>query len=189
MRARLVAGDTAPDAAVLDPDGGQTRLASLWPAGPTALLFVRHFGCPYCQIALRELAAERAALASLGAQVVAVAIGEPVHAATFGRKVAPGVTLFVSPDTSAHRAFGLRRGRPWEVVNVRTVIRGTQLAARGILPRPPTGDPFLLPGTFVVDRTGRITYARYAADVSDNPDWTALHRAVAAAATGAATDG
>lgn len=182
MGARLVPGDAAPDAVVLDPDGGAVRLAALWPAGPTALLFIRHFGCPYCQIALRELAAERSTLASLGAQVVAVAIGEPVHAATFGRKVAPGVTLFVSPDTAAHRAYGLRRGRPWEVVNVRTVVRGTQLAARGILPRVPTGDPFLLPGTFVIDRTGRVTYARYAADVSDNPDWTALRAAVTAAA-------
>ncbi len=166
---------------MLDPDGAAVALASLWPAGPTALLFIRHFGCPYCQIALRELAAERAGLEALGAQVVAVAIGEPVHAATFGRKQAPGVALYVSPDTAAHRAFGLRRGLPWEVVNPRTVARGTRLAAQGILPRVPTGDPFLLPGTFVVDRAGRVAYARYAADVSDNPDWAELRAAVAAA--------
>lgn len=182
MRARLTRGDPAPDVTVLDPDGRIVRLADGWRAGPTALLFIRHFGCPYCQIALRELAREQAAIEALGARVVAVAIGEPEHALRFGRKAAPNVDLVVSPDTSAHRAFGMRRALPWEFAHPRAVVRGVQLAARGILPGMPTGDPFLLPGTFVVDRAGRVVYARYAADVSDNPDWDALRAAVAAAA-------
>ncbi|MCC7019852.1 MAG: AhpC/TSA family protein [Ardenticatenales bacterium] len=181
MRARLGPGDPAPDVTVLDAEGGLVRLADRWPDGPTALLFIRHFGCPYCQIALRELAAERPALEALGARVVAVAIGEPEHAVRFGRKAAPGVDVLVSPDTSAHRAFGMRRALPWEFVHPRAVARGVRLAAQGILPRVPTGDPFLLPGTFVIDRAGRVRYARYAADVSDNPDWGALRAAVAAA--------
>ncbi|MFN8423802.1 MAG: hypothetical protein U0470_10635 [Anaerolineae bacterium] len=66
-------------------------------------------------------------------------------------------------------------------MNPATVTRGFALAAAGILPRVPTGDPFLLPGTFVVDRAGRRGDARYAADVSDNPDWGALRAALAAA--------
>lgn len=181
--ARLSAGDAAPDAVVYGPDGRPIRLGAIWADGPTALLFIRHFGCPYCQIALRELATEQAAFEADGGRVVAVAIGQPEHIERFGRPVAPGATLYVGRGTQAHRRFGLRRALPWQLVNPATVTRGFALAAAGILPRVPTGDPFLLPGTFVVDRAGRVAYARYAADVSDNPDWGAL-RAALAAATG-----
>jgi hypothetical protein len=41
---RLHPGDHAPDDAVLDLDSHPVRLASLWPAGPTLLVFLRHFG-------------------------------------------------------------------------------------------------------------------------------------------------
>ena len=37
-------GQPAPDVAVEGPDGAPTRLSSLWPAGPTLLVFLRHFG-------------------------------------------------------------------------------------------------------------------------------------------------
>jgi hypothetical protein len=41
---RLLPGDQAPDAVVLDLTGSEVHLASLWPHAPLMLNFVRHFG-------------------------------------------------------------------------------------------------------------------------------------------------
>lgn len=42
--AQLQVGDTSPDAIVLDSEGTEIALSSLWSAGPTLLTFLRHFG-------------------------------------------------------------------------------------------------------------------------------------------------
>lgn len=42
--AKLKQGDAAPDATVLDENGREVRLSSLWQDGPVVLVFLRHFG-------------------------------------------------------------------------------------------------------------------------------------------------
>jgi hypothetical protein len=38
-------GDPAPDLSLLDANGAPVDLSALWAAGPTLLLFLRHYGC------------------------------------------------------------------------------------------------------------------------------------------------
>jgi hypothetical protein len=44
VETKLKIGDAAPDADVLDSHGQPISLADVWPAGPTLLTFLRHFG-------------------------------------------------------------------------------------------------------------------------------------------------
>lgn len=41
---RLQPGDSAPAGVALDVNGQPVSLEALWPAGPTLLTFLRHFG-------------------------------------------------------------------------------------------------------------------------------------------------
>jgi len=41
---RLRPGDRAPDGTALTHQGDSVRLSDQWPAGPTFLTFLRHFG-------------------------------------------------------------------------------------------------------------------------------------------------
>jgi peroxiredoxin len=41
---QLSIGSQAPDAVLLDENGNNTALKSLWENGPTLLTFLRHFG-------------------------------------------------------------------------------------------------------------------------------------------------
>ncbi len=42
-------GDAAPDIALRDLGGNEVMLSSAWRVGPAALVFLRYFGCPFCQ--------------------------------------------------------------------------------------------------------------------------------------------
>ena len=53
-------GDIAPDALLMDPDGLDVHLSSMWRSQPAVVVFLRYFGCPFCQaqvVAIRRDAA------------------------------------------------------------------------------------------------------------------------------------
>ena len=50
-------GDPAPDAELVDGAGRTVRLSSAWSERAATIVFIRYFGCPFCQaqmVALRE---------------------------------------------------------------------------------------------------------------------------------------
>lgn len=50
-------GDPAPDSSLLDASGMEARLSFFWQEAPAVLVFLRYFGCPFCQaqvVTLRE---------------------------------------------------------------------------------------------------------------------------------------
>jgi peroxiredoxin len=78
-------------------------------------------------------------------------------------------TCLADPQRSAYRAFALRRGGPAELFGPRVLLRYAQAALKGHLGGVPAGDTRLLPGTFIIDRHGRVRYARYARHAGDHP--------------------
>jgi peroxiredoxin len=107
-----------------------------------------------------------------GAAVALIGLGRPEHAAAFcDRREVPFVCL-TSPDRSAHRAYGLRRGAlndvagpavwiPW----LRNEVTGNPQGRFG------QGDPRQLPGTFVVSTDGVIRFVhrgRRSSDLASN---------------------
>jgi len=42
-------GDPAPDALLTDLERHEVRLSSLWRDRPAVVVFLRYFGCPFCQ--------------------------------------------------------------------------------------------------------------------------------------------
>jgi peroxiredoxin len=105
-----------------------------------------------------------------GAGVVLVGLGRPEQAGEFCRRRAVPFNCLTSPDRSAHRAYGLRRGSlnqvtgpavwaPW----LRNLVTGNAQGRFG------QGDPAQLPGTFLVDTEGRVRYAHRGRRSNDNP--------------------
>lgn len=97
----------------------------------------------------------------LGANVVLIGLGSPGQAKVFCESQDVPFACVVSPDRTAHRAFGLRRGTANQVAGprvwlpwLRNMAAGNrQTAWRG------QGDVATLPGTYVVDSQGVIRYA------------------------------
>ncbi len=113
-----------------------------------------------------------------------IGLGRPDQAAFFCDRAGVPFACMTSPDRSAHRAYGLRRGTlnqvtgprmwgPW----LRNQLSGLHQGRFG------QGDVAQLSGTFVVDAGGVVRYAYRAQRSSDNPPNREVLAAVALAAT------
>lgn len=110
-----------------------------------------------------------------------IGLGRPEQARRFCRRRRIPFVCLTSPARSAHVAFGLPRGSignvagpgvwgPW----LHRTFTGHPQGLFG------QGDPFQLPGTFVVDTSGVIRYAYRGRRSDDNPPNDDVLAAVAA---------
>lgn len=110
-------------------------------------------------------------LRQAGAEVVLISFaqGEPLRA--FARQMDLPFPVLSDPQRQAYRAYGLARGRWWNLIGPRTLwaylgltLRGrlwtwVTLLRRGQLGRGVVNDPYQLGGDFVIDARGTIRFA------------------------------
>jgi len=181
-------GDPAPDPTLSDSTGTPRRLSEFWPAGPTLLLFLRHYGCSCLAERWDALRAELPDLVSAGAQVLAIGQGEPERTAAMVRRRGYPFAVLSDPERRAYEAFGLLQGTPAQLVHDFPWQPGDMDSAERIFLRPRRGteravvdDPWQLPGEFVIDRAGTIVLAHRYQYCEDFPPKTVLLGALAAA--------
>jgi peroxiredoxin len=124
------------------------------------------------------------------ANVVLIGLGSPDQAESFCVRWRLPFACLTSPDRSAHRAYGLRRGTtnqlagpavwlPW----LRNQVTGKPQGRFG------QGDVAQLPGTFVVDTGGIVRYTHVGRRSSDNPPNDEVLAALATLSRGAGSPG
>ena len=113
-----------------------------------------------------------------GAEVVAIFQyrAEPTY--NFCRKRGVPFDCLGDPEREAYHAVGLERGSAKEYVGPQLAKGFLRAARHGALPGRPVGDVAQRPGTFVVSPEGRVLYAHYHKDSSDNPSMSELLAAV-----------
>ena len=181
-------GDRAPDIELRDMLGSPVHLSSLWPSGPTLLLFLRHYGCSCLAERWDSLRDDLPAFEAAGARVVAVGQGEPERTAAMVERRGYPFRVLTDPDRAAYRAFGLLQGTPAQVIhdfawrsNDRETAERVFLEPRRGTERAVVDDPWQLPGEFVIDRAGTIVLAYRYQYCEDFPPKTVLLGAIAAA--------
>ena len=124
-----------------------------------------------------------------GAGLVLIGLGTPEQTGEFCAARGVPFACLTSPDRSAHRSFGLRRGTPDQVAGprvwlpwLRNQVSDRRQGSFG------QGDVAQLPGTFVVDRSGTIRYAHRARHSNDNPPNDDVLKALSEIAAGAPKD-
>lgn len=151
-------GDPAPDATLLDLDGGEVALSSLWKVRPAVLVFLRYFGCPFCQAQVVSLRDNRERFREAGANVVLIGQGDIEDGLAFiGSREVPFPVL-LDPDRVAYRAYGLVRGTIMQVLGPQVVLPFVRenLRAESRQRGLKGGDFMQMPGTFVVDTGGIV---------------------------------
>jgi peroxiredoxin len=151
-------GDRAPDALLADIDGREVRLSSLWGERPAVLVFLRYFGCPFCQTQVVQLRNEHDRITSAGADVGLVGHGDPRAAGEFATTKRLPFPLLLDRDRGTYRAYGLVSGKASQVLNPRVALPwikaefSVETRQRGL-----KGGSFLqMPGTFVIDTGGIV---------------------------------
>ena len=153
-------GDAAPEVTFLDSGGATVELADLYggPGGKRglALVFLRHFGCPFCREHAQELNRKRDAFQAAGVEIVMIGTGTAGQAAAFRRELDLRNRVLTDPDGVAYRAFGLAEAPLRSLLDPRVLAGGARAAMKGFLPRKPEGRALQLQGQFLIDRSGTI---------------------------------
>ena len=150
----LAVGDKPADAIVLDIDGSEVALSSLYAEGPLVVTFYRGGWCPYCTTALTEWQGKLEELEAAGGRLIALTPDKPGNAGDTMAKNDLGFEIYSDASFAAADAFKLRFALAPET-KTRYEGYGIDLAtsnASGTWELPH-------PGTYVLDSTGVIRYA------------------------------
>jgi hypothetical protein len=123
---------------------------------------------------LADLRRRRDVIARQGTQVAFVHMGTEDQARPFFTRYGfLDLPRFSDPGCGLYRAFGLERGTPAQLFGPTVVLRGVQALFGGHGLGLPVGDPFQMPGVFLLHQ-GRILQGYRHETVGDVPDYEAL---------------
>jgi AhpC/TSA antioxidant enzyme len=140
----------------------------------------------FCRTELARLAKLHPRLLERGAQLVVLTLGNPTETRVFCRARAPGVACFSDPTTGdAYRKYGLQRGTAGQLFGPAVWLEGARASVEGRYEGAPigkpVGDPFMMPGIFVIETDGRLSFCHYSKHAGDYPSDTALIEAAVGA--------
>lgn len=174
----LAVGDAAPKLTLKDAAGKPVELGDLYAKGPVVVTFYRGGWCPFCTKALKDWNGKAAEFDKAGATLVFITAETPESAKDTGEKNAPGLRIVSDADGSAAKAFRVGFGMP----------PGDQEKYKGygvdLSKRNASGKWELpAPGTFVVDKAGKVTFASADWDYKKRVDPSEVMEAVKKAAS------
>jgi len=139
------------------------------------LVFLRHFGCIFCQEALRDISANRSDWENEGIEVVFVhQSDEESSEAYFSQFDLSDMHRISDPECKIYEDFGLVKGSFSQLFGLQTMIRGFEVAKKGILPTAKrVGDGLQMPGIFLI-KNGRVRDKYIHKNASDRPDYKNL---------------
>jgi hypothetical protein len=154
-------------------------LLELVDESPVLLVFLRHFGCAFCAMALDRVSQLRPQIEAKGVRPVFVHLGSPERAKPyFDYYQLSDVERISNPDSTLYQlpAFGLSRTNPYLQLFNLAVWKGWLKGAMfkygiGLIRE----DGYQMPGVFFL-KERRIVRAFRHRDISDEPDYLKLIR-------------
>jgi alkyl hydroperoxide reductase subunit AhpC len=104
-----------------------------------------------------------------GLRAVLVSMGSPDLAEAFRRQFDLPFPIICDPGKSLYRTFGLKGSSMVQIFSPDLFLKGLKAVGRGHFPGLIHGDPFQLPGVFIVDTLGQIRFSYLSRDPSDYP--------------------
>lgn len=157
-------GDTAPDFTLPNAAGEQVKLSDVLSKGPVALIWYRGEWCPYCNIYLEDIQSHIQSFKDIGAQVIAISPETPDRGWAIQDKLA--LDFHVLSDEGSHAAqdYGVVYTLPEKIAEYYQNLfdlHGKNNDDRNLLP---------LSASYVIDQSGKITYAFLDADYRKRAD-------------------
>ena len=140
-------------------------------SGKTALVFLRYYGCPLCQLDMRDYAQGHEAIAAAGGQMLVVLQSDPAKLAA---QLKPGdlpYELICDPSQELYKAFSIAPASSQaSMIRPKTLAKLARAQKAGLQHGDYEGDELQLPAVFVITPDGTVAYAHYARKVDDMPD-------------------
>ena len=168
----------APEYTFTDVQGEHVRLSDFWSLSPKGivLVFLRHFGCMFCKDHVSQLRDSYDAFDKRGWNIVAVGQGTPARSAKFRDDNHLPFPVLGDMTLASYDLYGLRRGALSNFLNPGLYKAGMTSFLRGNMPGKPEGDASQDPGTFLIDRSGRLLHSHIGKHSGDFPSASAILR-------------
>ena len=154
-----------------------TSLYDLSFDNPQLVVFLRHAGCTFCREALSDLSQQRSAIDEMGVGIVVVHLGTTSDGVSMLDKYdLAHLPIISDPEARLYRQFGLELGSFGQLLGLKVWLRGVVaglLAGHGI--GHIVGDPFQMPGAFVV-QNGRFLTGFQHETAADRPQYIEIVR-------------
>ena len=100
--------------------------------------------------------------------------GSVADGAAFFDTLWPAARAVADPERQFYAGLGLERGGMRAMFGTQTWACGLRAVRKGHFIGRPVGDPWLMPGLFLVDNGGRLLWRHDFAHAGDHPDFRAL---------------
>ncbi len=139
---------------------------------PVLLVFLRHFGCIFCQEALSELSASMQDIDALNVNLVFVHMSDTETACNYLSKHSLDSLYNISdPSCKIYADFSLVKGKVGQLFGLKVWYRGFgQLAKTNIPSLKQVGDSFQMPGVFLIYQ-GAIKNMYLHNSIADKPNY------------------
>jgi peroxiredoxin len=159
----------ALDCEVLLSDNSRKRLSSFWQERPAAVMFPRHFGCPFGRRQVVQLRREQNGLKKAGIDVVLISSGSPAQAEVFRRDYEVPFPIVSDSDCVLFKKYGLRDMDPRDYFSPFMLVRVVKVLAEGYGRKSGQGSSSQLGGVFIIDTGGKVRFAHIVANAADHP--------------------
>lgn len=150
----LAVGAVAPDFTLPDVHGASVTLAKVLARGPAIVTFYRGGWCPFCDLQLRSYQSVLADIHARGAELIAISPQTPDYSLSDVEKKQLAFPVLSDVGICVARAYGL-------VYKLSDVLQKLQAGFGNPIPKFNGDESWELPmpGTFVLDRSGRVVLA------------------------------
>ncbi len=170
-------GDMAVDGQLKDWKGNTITLSELWKQGPVVLMWYRGGWCPYCNIQLRAMQQNLDKIEGAGAKLVVLTPELPEKAKETAEANDLNIVALHDANLELAKKYGIVFDLPAPIAPMyRDSGRLKEFNGNDELQLP-------LSATYVVDQSGKITYAFLDADYKKRAEPSDVITAVQAAAT------
>ncbi|HEY7115451.1 MAG TPA: SelL-related redox protein [Tepidisphaeraceae bacterium] len=142
----------------------------------TLLVFLRHFGCMFCRETVRDLRRISADHPDYP-PILFFCHTSVDEGRSFFAEYWPEARAVADPAKRFYTALGLRKATLNQLVGVRVWTCGFRAMSKGNFVGKPIGDPWIMPGAFLV-HGGEIVWSHRFRHQGDNPDWMVVLRHV-----------
>ncbi len=175
--AKLIKGGKMPDFTFSTIFEQEQKLSQAVGDGKTALIFLRYYGCTLCQYDIHQLKEHYNLVEAKGGKAFVVLQSDPVKLAQQVHKGDLPFDIICDPSMALYKEFEIHAAASkLKMAGFSTIAKIGKVKKAGFEHGEYEGEELQLPALFVVDKELNITYAHYAANVSDMPEMEELSK-------------
>lgn len=154
---------------------GETLASQLDAAvGEFALVaFLRHYGCMFGREMVRDVRQAAASLPGFPTPLF-VGLGDREETCEYMKPTWPEAPIICDPERTLFNAFELGRGSVMQMFGPSVWACHLRASFKGNFFGKFVGDPWIMPGLFVIDRAKSIRYRHEFRHQGDHPVWSKL---------------